>query len=104
MIKNQRNQPEKPRHRIQVVRLGVIFEARTQPYTGGKIQAFAMSMGWDGRPILGFRHPGYEQRGAEAEAWLNQHQMRVGLHFGFSERGHWGLFVEKPEEPATISP
>jgi hypothetical protein len=56
-------------------------------------------MGWDGQPILGFRHPGYEQRSAEAEAWLNQHQMRVGLHFGFSESGHWGLFEKKSEEP-----
>jgi hypothetical protein len=74
-----------------------MFGPDTMPYTGGKIQALAMSMGWPGPPVLGFRHPQYDLQTEAAEDWLNKNQKRAGLFFGFNRRGGWGLFEKKTE-------
>jgi hypothetical protein len=89
--------PEPPRSRLQHIQPGVMFESNTLPFLGGKVQCFAMSMGWPGPVVLGYKQPEYEATSIKAEEWINDNQVRRQLYFGFNPRGHWGLFAKSGE-------
>jgi hypothetical protein len=94
-----------PKILLQCVRPGVIINADKQPYTGGKIQIFALRFGWSEQLVLGFRHPQYEQTTQAAQQWLNNHLLNKCRAFGIDQRGRWGLFaVEAVKEPVTMEP
>ncbi len=94
----------KPIMKMRRVKSGVLFDARAQPYTGGKIQLLARSLGWDGDLVLGFRHESYWPATYMAEVWLNKNMVWQGKTFGTNKNGHWGLFkTDETEQRYEIS-